>query len=184
MYKGKIKVRGIVIGEVKLSSELIYSGDPCKDCQYRNTWICKRFFTREDILPFLQNRKLVAVQFVDHNELINWSWYWMDRLYRMYGWDTIPIASFHCDICGNPDKYCGERFCKWRVINTFDKPTPKAGYKKFWWCSKYFFIRLPEKWQKLNVMVYLVRDTRPYEWLGSIKDQVKKEEVEFTSSRR
>ena len=173
-------VRGKIIGEVKLDkSLLILSGDPCSNCKYKDTWICRRFFTREDILPYLQNRKIIAVRFLSHKELIEWAWYWMDRFYRMYGWDTIPIASFHCDICGNIDKYCGKRMCLWRIEQTWKKPNPKAGYKKFWWCSKYLYIQLPEKWQKNNIMCYLVRDTKPYEWLGKLKDRIVEEEKKF-----
>ena len=170
-----MRVRGVVIGE-RPALALVVDGDPCQSCRYRNTWICKRFFTKMDILPYLESRKVVAVRFASHRELLSWAWWWADHFYRMYGWDTIPIAAFHCDICGDPDKYCGERFCKWRVLQTWSRPTPKPGYKKFWWCSRYLYIELPREWQRDNIMCYLVRDTEPYSWLGKLAEKVREEE--------
>jgi len=161
-----VKVKGKIIGSVIVDKSLIEPNPPCDKCEFKDTWICKRFFTLEDILPYVLGRRIICVEFSSHEELKEWAVFWLDELYRRYGWDVIPIASYHCDLCGNPKKYCLSEFCGWRILESLkEKGKPKGGYKKFWWCSYYLYIRLPVEFRGYTRMCYLVRNQPEYSHL-------------------
>lgn len=133
----------------------------CLQCPLKNTFVCRRFFTFDDVKKELLDKGcvLLTVKFNSEKEAIKYCGSWEDALTRLFGWKIVPLHNFHCKICKFPEKYCNDEGCKYNMMKNLHRKNRKLGYKKLYFCSNYLFVDLPYDYGEY--MHYLVIPSLP-----------------------
>lgn len=110
--------------------DLFSKNNPCIECKNKDLFICDRkYLPRNQIRPFLKDRKCITIRFNNKKDLENNLWKWQQYFQRAGYYDCLSFANEPCWICDD----CSPDGCS----KTNEWKSNKYGRKELWRCIKY-----------------------------------------------